>query len=155
MTNVLPVINSLLTRHDNNVWNFRLGQISHTIFWGAEELGEGCVIITLIVSCLEWLICLLLFIMVEFEKVAYRTDITQITLSHEMLSHTLVSNMPDGLSVQPPPPPGKLAAQLKLTIFVYHIFITCGIYPRCMLMFKVGKGTSPGVLNSLKKKFQF
>ena len=79
-------------------------------------------IITLIVSCLERLICLFLFIMVEFEKVAYRTDITQITLSHEMLSHTMVSNMPDGLrlrpsgmllSVQPPPPPGKLAAQLK------------------------------------------
>ena len=97
-------------------------------------------IVTLIVSCLEWLICLLLFIMVEFEKVAYRTDITQITLSHEMLSHTLVSNMPDGLSVQPPPPPGKLAAQLKLTILVYHIFITCSIYPRMYVDVQGGKG---------------
>ena len=78
--------------------------------------------------------------MVEFEKVAYRTDITQITLSHEMLRHTLVSNMPDGLSVQPPPPPGKLAAQLKLTILVYHIFITCGIYPRVYVDVQGGKG---------------
>ena len=30
-----------------------------------------------------------------------------------MLRHAMVSEMPDGLSVQPPPPPGKLAAQLK------------------------------------------
>ena len=59
----------------NNFWNFRLGQISHTIFWGAEGLGEGCVKITLIVSCLEWLTCLYLFMMVEFEKVLYSPDI--------------------------------------------------------------------------------
>ena len=26
--------------------------------WRAKELGEGCVKITLIVSCLEWLTCL-------------------------------------------------------------------------------------------------
>ena len=39
-----------------------------------------------------------------------------VQLSHEILSHAMVSKMPDGLSVQPPPPPGKLAAhgQLKL-----------------------------------------
>ena len=35
-------------------------------------MGEGCVKITLIVSCLEWLIRLFLFIMVEFEKVQHR-----------------------------------------------------------------------------------
>ena len=34
-------INSVLTRNDNNLWNFRLGQITHTIFWEAEGLGEG------------------------------------------------------------------------------------------------------------------
>ena len=27
----------------------------HTIFWRVEGLGEGCVNITLIVSCLEWI----------------------------------------------------------------------------------------------------
>ena len=31
-----------------------------------------------------------------------------------MLRNAMVSDMPDGRSVQPPPPPGKLAAQLKL-----------------------------------------
>ena len=41
----------------------------HTLFGGgAEGLGKGCVKITFIVSCLEWLTCLILFIMVEFEK---------------------------------------------------------------------------------------
>ena len=30
-----------------------------------------------------------------------------------MLRHAMVSDIPGGLSVQPPPPPGKLAAQLK------------------------------------------
>ena len=42
----------------------------HTLFGGggAEGLGKGCVKITLIVSCLEWLTCSILFIMVEFEK---------------------------------------------------------------------------------------
>ena len=43
MRNVLLVINSLLTRNDNNFWNFRLGQISQTLFWGAEGLREGYV----------------------------------------------------------------------------------------------------------------
>ena len=40
----------------------------HTLFWGAEGLGEWHMKKTLIVSGLEWLTCLLLFIMVEFEK---------------------------------------------------------------------------------------
>ena len=40
----------------------------HSIFLGAEGLGEGWVKIMLIVSCLEWLTCLFLFIMVEFES---------------------------------------------------------------------------------------
>ena len=33
-----------------------------------EGLGEECVKTTLFVSCLEWITCILLFIMVEFEK---------------------------------------------------------------------------------------
>ena len=40
----------------------------HAIFWGTEGLGEGCVEIMQIVSCLEWLTCLFLFIMVEFKS---------------------------------------------------------------------------------------
>ena len=41
----------------------------HTLFLGAEGLGEGFVKIMLIVSWrLEWLTCLLLFIMAGFEK---------------------------------------------------------------------------------------
>ena len=71
LRNVLLVINFVLTRNDNIFWNFRLAQISHTIFWGAEGLGEGCLKIILIVSCLEWLTCLFLFIMVESEKELY------------------------------------------------------------------------------------
>ena len=39
----------------------------HTILWGAEGLGKGCVKIMLIVSCLGWLTCLFLSIMVGFE----------------------------------------------------------------------------------------
>ena len=34
--------------------------------------------ITLIVSCLEWLTCLFLFIMVEFEKVLYSLDLKMV-----------------------------------------------------------------------------
>ena len=49
-----------MTRNDNNFWNFPLDQISHTF--------------TLIVSCLEWLTCLFVFTMVEFEKVLYSLD---------------------------------------------------------------------------------
>ena len=63
------LLTAFLTHNDNNFWNFQLGRISHTIFWGAEGLGDGGVKITLIVSCLQWLTCLFLFIMVEFEKV--------------------------------------------------------------------------------------
>ena len=51
--------------------------IAHAIYWGAEGLGEGYVKITLIVSCLEWLTCLFLFTMVEFEKVLYSPDPTK------------------------------------------------------------------------------
>ena len=43
-----------------------------TLFWGAEGLGDRCVKITLIVSSLEWLTCLFLFIMAEFEKLQPR-----------------------------------------------------------------------------------
>ena len=52
----------------------------HTIFWGAEGLGEGCVKIMLIVSCLEWLACLFLFIMVEFEKLLYSPDLKMVLI---------------------------------------------------------------------------
>ena len=70
LINVLLVINSVYDPYnDNNFWNFR------TIFWGAEGLGEGCVKITLIVSCLEWLTCLLFFITVEFEKLLFSPDL--------------------------------------------------------------------------------
>jgi len=72
------VITNVLTRNGNNFWNFRLGQISHTIFWGAERYwrrGAKCVKITLIVSSLEWITCLFLFMMVEFEKVLYSLDL--------------------------------------------------------------------------------
>ena len=54
--------------------------IAHTIFWEAEGLGEGYVKITLIVSCLEWLTCLFLFIMVEFEKVLYSPDLKMVLI---------------------------------------------------------------------------
>ena len=36
--------------------------------------------ITLIVSCLEWLTCLFLFIMVEFEKVLYSPDLKMVLI---------------------------------------------------------------------------
>ena len=54
--------------------------IAHAIYWGAEGLGEGYVKITLIVSCLEWLTCLFLFIMVEFEKVLYSPDLKMVLI---------------------------------------------------------------------------
>ena len=41
---------------------------------GAEGLREVCVKIVLIVSCLEWLTCIFLFIMVEF-KLLYSPDL--------------------------------------------------------------------------------
>ena len=47
----------------------------HTLFLGTEGLGDGCVKIMLIVSWhLEWLTCLLLFIMVGFEKLQPRFE---------------------------------------------------------------------------------
>ena len=52
----------------------------HTLFWGAEGLGKGCLKITLIVSCLEWLTCLLLFIIVEFEKLLYSPDLKMVLI---------------------------------------------------------------------------
>ena len=36
--------------------------------------------ITLIVSCLEWLTCLFLLIMVEFEKVLYSPDLKMVLI---------------------------------------------------------------------------
>ena len=92
--------------------------------------------ITLSIPCLERLTCLFLFIMVEFEKVPYSSDLLRLKngthfpryeslpkgynvqmsdclLSHKMLRHAVVRDKPGGLSVQPPPPPGKLAARLK------------------------------------------
>ena len=41
---------------------------------------EGCVKMTLIVSCLEWLTSLFLFIMVEFEKVLYSLDLKMVLI---------------------------------------------------------------------------
>ena len=41
----------------------------------------------------------------------YNVQMSDCLLSHKMLRHAMVSDKPCGLSVQPPPPPGKLAAQ--------------------------------------------
>ena len=85
-----------MTRRTIIFWKTRLGQIGHTLFiflffylffsgreggGGGRGMGVGCVKITLIVSCLEWLIrlFLILFILVEFEKVQHRL-ILQMTL---------------------------------------------------------------------------
>ena len=43
-------------------------------------MREGCVKMTLIVSCLEWLTSLFLFIMVEFEKVLYSPDLKMVLI---------------------------------------------------------------------------
>ena len=71
-------------QNDNNFWNFRLRQISHAILshciLGAEGLGKRCLKITLIVSNLEWLTCLLLFIIVEFEKLLYSPDLKMVLI---------------------------------------------------------------------------
>ena len=48
--------------------------LSHYILGGGEGLGEGCVKIMLIVSYLEWLTCLFLFIIVDFKS--YYTALT-------------------------------------------------------------------------------
>ena len=47
---------------------------------GAEGLGEGCVKITLLVSCLQWLTCSFVFIMEEFEKVLYSPDLKMVLI---------------------------------------------------------------------------
>ena len=49
-------------------------------FGEARGLGEGCVKITPIASCLEWLTCLFLFTMVEFEKVLYSPDFKMVLI---------------------------------------------------------------------------
>ena len=54
-----------------------------TIFFfgeGAEALGEGCVKIKRIVPCLDWLTCLLLFRMVEVEKLLYSPDLKKLLI---------------------------------------------------------------------------
>ena len=55
---------------------------------------------------------LIFLVMKLFQKGTMFNWVT-VSLSHEMLHHAMVSEMSDDLSVQPPPPPGKLAAQLK------------------------------------------
>ena len=72
MRNVLLVINSVLIT-TTIVLEFPV-RSNNTIYWGAEGLGEECVKITLIVSCLEWFTCLFLFIMVEFDEGLYGPD---------------------------------------------------------------------------------
>ena len=51
----------------------------------------------------------------------YNVQRVTVELSHEMLRNAMVNDKPGGLSVQPPPPPGEWAAQLKspLPILVY------------------------------------
>ena len=61
--------------------------------------------------------------------------------------NAMVSKMPDGLNVQSPPPPGKLAAQSPFGDSCYHIFITCSIYRRMYVDVQGGKWES--------SKFQF
>ena len=95
-------------------------------------------------SWLDLKMVIIFLVMKLFQKGYWVT----VQLSHEMLHvrHAMVSKMPDGLRVQLPPPPGKLAAQLKLpfAILVYHVFITCSIYPRMYVDVQGGKGESWG-----------
>ena len=112
MRNVLFVINIVLTRNHKKIWNFWLGQISHTIFWGVKGLGE---------------VCLFLFTMVKFETVLYNPDLKLVLIflftkvvqkgTNEYLfnSHIrcYVTQWSATSLVQPPPPLGKLASQLK------------------------------------------
>ena len=58
------------------IW-FR-SMLSSAFLWEKEGLGEGCVKITLIDSCLEWLTCLFVFIMVEFEKLLYSPNLKMV-----------------------------------------------------------------------------
>ena len=65
--NQLSLSHFMLLLNDNNFWNFWLRQISqalycYAIFWGTEGLGEGCVKIMQIVSCLELMANLFIFI---------------------------------------------------------------------------------------------
>ena len=56
------------------------------------------------------------------------------------------------------PSPRKIGRPVKIAFwpFLFTIFsLHVAFIPGCMLMFKVGKGTSPGVLNSLQQKFRF
>ena len=46
-----------------------------------------------------------------------------VCLSHEMLRHAMVSDKPGGLSVQQPPPPGKLAAQMTWDEIALWLFL--------------------------------
>ena len=99
-----------------------MGQISRTIFRGAEGLGE----ITLIV-CLEWLTCLFLFIIVEFEKVlnnstlfschesipkGYNVQLSNcLTPTWDVTSRNSKRHASWLKCASTPSPPGKLAAQ--------------------------------------------
>ena len=47
---------------------------------GQRDLGEECVKITLIITCLEWVTRLFLFIMVEFERVLYSLDLKMVLI---------------------------------------------------------------------------
>ena len=62
-----------------------------------------------------------------------------------MLHHAMVDEMPDGLSVQPPPPPRKIGHPVKIAFwqFLFTVFSLHVAYfiPGCMLMFKMGKGS--------------
>ena len=57
------LLTAVLTRNDNSFLEL-----------------EGCVKMTLIVSRLEWLTSLFLFIMVEFEKVLYSPDLKMVLI---------------------------------------------------------------------------
>ena len=52
-------------------------------------------------------------IVTSSKRVKCSNEYLFLKLSHEMLRHGMVSDKPGGLSLQPPPSPGKLAAQLK------------------------------------------
>ena len=75
-------------QNDCDFWNYRLGQISHAIllvyvtlyFWGGDRgIGEG-VLENNIYCFLLRLTCLLLFIMVELEKLLYNPDLIMLLI---------------------------------------------------------------------------
>ena len=91
---------------NNNFWNFRLGQISqsHTLYFGGRRVGGGvrennayCFPQERI-SCLEWLTCLFLFIMVKSEKVLKNGTHFSCYKRLPMLCQAMVSDKPSGLS---------------------------------------------------------